>query len=110
MIRNWSKDSNENTESLVSIKFPANSRLSASATSTPSTPTLSTARRRDIPDYLAYEKNERLAKRLFFDLPEDCYVDFNDSNQQSGQCSKSFLAESCVKLCFTVKWANEKNK
>lgn len=44
----------------------------------------------------SFEKNERLARVLFFDLP---------SEGKDG--SLSFLAASCVKLVFDVEWTND---
>ena len=40
-----------------------------------------------------FEKNEKFARRLFFDLPEE---------GENG--THAYLAESCVKLAFNVKW------
>ncbi|KAJ3112618.1 hypothetical protein HDU96_004369 [Phlyctochytrium bullatum] len=42
---------------------------------------------------LTFEKNEKLAKRLFFDL----HPDGKDG-------SMTFLAESCVRTCFDIRW------
>ncbi|KAJ3104027.1 hypothetical protein HDU97_009574 [Phlyctochytrium planicorne] len=43
---------------------------------------------------MSFEKNDKLATRLFFDLPPE-----------GKEGTMSFLAESCVRLCFDVKWA-----
>ncbi|KAJ3212966.1 hypothetical protein HDU67_003496 [Dinochytrium kinnereticum] len=43
---------------------------------------------------LSFDKNDRLARRLFFDLPAE-----------GKDGTMSYLAESCVRLCFDVKWA-----
>ncbi|KAJ3219851.1 hypothetical protein HDU67_009039 [Dinochytrium kinnereticum] len=47
---------------------------------------------------LTFDKNERLARRLFFDLPQD-----------GRDGTMSYLAESCVRLCFDVQWAGDSN-
>ncbi|KAJ3333303.1 Phosphorylase b kinase regulatory subunit alpha [Blyttiomyces sp. JEL0837] len=44
----------------------------------------------------SFERNERLARRLFFDLP-----------QEGREGSMSYLAKSCVRICFDVSWAGD---
>ena len=41
----------------------------------------------------SYERNEKLARKLFFDLP-----------QEGKEGTLNYLASSCVKLVFDVKW------
>lgn len=43
----------------------------------------------------SYERNEKLARRLFFDLP-----------QEGKDGTLQYLASSCVKLVFDVKWGH----
>ncbi|KAJ3186848.1 hypothetical protein HK101_009545 [Irineochytrium annulatum] len=45
---------------------------------------------------LTFDRNERLARRLFFDLAQD-----------GKEGTMSYLAESCVRLCFDVQWGGE---
>ncbi|KAI9206273.1 glycosyl hydrolases family 15-domain-containing protein [Polychytrium aggregatum] len=45
---------------------------------------------------LTFERNERLARRLFFDLPQD-----------GKDGTMAYLATSCVRLLFDVKWSSE---
>ncbi|KAJ3120440.1 hypothetical protein HK098_004590 [Nowakowskiella sp. JEL0407] len=45
----------------------------------------------------AFDKNEKLARRLFYDLPQD-----------GPDGTMSFLATSCVRLVFDVLWSDEK--
>jgi hypothetical protein len=47
---------------------------------------------------LSFEKNERLARRLFFDVRQD---------GESG--TMAYLASSCIKLVFGVKWHGDEN-
>ena len=44
----------------------------------------------------SFEKNDRLARRLFFDLP-----------QEGKDGTMSYLAKSCVRNCFDVSWAGD---
>jgi hypothetical protein len=48
---------------------------------------------------LSFEGNERLARRLFFDLP-------SDGKDGSMAC----LARSCVPLCFDIHWRGDVEK
>jgi hypothetical protein len=59
---------------------------------TPSGSTSSLAQYTDV----SYERNERLARRLFFDLPQD-----------GNNATMSYLAKSCVRICFDVNWAGD---
>jgi hypothetical protein len=45
---------------------------------------------------LSFEKNDRLARRLFFDLRQD-----------GANGTMSYLASACVRLAFGVSWSNQ---
>jgi len=42
---------------------------------------------------MSFDKNEKLARRMFFDLP-----------QNEGEGSMFYLAQACVRLVFDVEW------
>ncbi|TPX45369.1 hypothetical protein SeMB42_g04038 [Synchytrium endobioticum] len=46
---------------------------------------------------ISFERNERLARRMFFDLPAD-----------GKDGTMAVLASSCVRVCFDVKWQSPK--
>ncbi|KAI8849362.1 glycosyl hydrolases family 15-domain-containing protein [Chytridium lagenaria] len=87
----------ENLASGQSQQSPNDPRLSRSGLTLSITPSTSNSNLAAITD-LTFDKNERLARRLFFDLPQD-----------GKDGTMSYLAESCVRLCFDVQWAGDTN-
>ena len=72
----------------------AHRRVKSTEPSGTNSPRASRVSRSTAPNDLTFEKNEKLARRLFYDLPQDGH-----------HGTMSYLARSCLALCFDVSWS-----
>ncbi|KAI9091438.1 glycosyl hydrolases family 15-domain-containing protein [Phlyctochytrium arcticum] len=82
-----------------SLLNPQETRDSTTATTPPATNP--PPRAATFAETWAFERHERLARRLFFDLPQE--GDTNTSREEGGAGTMEYLAESCVRLICDVR-------